>query len=161
MATRTKTGKTNSEQSVAAAELCTAAGNKYADTIKLWYNDDKHRWQVGDMVAELWLTPALALQHGHNINSVTITVMNRDHTKLYNNFAMGFDSIGMNGEGKSVIHTKFADAYAQLEKNKANIEKFLKANIDISALLNLRPFVDEFEKRANGKSLGNDGIQFD
>jgi hypothetical protein len=134
---------------------------KYTDTMKLWYNDDKHRWQVGDMLAELWLTPALAMQNGRTINSVTITVVNRGHSPLYNNFAMGFDSIGMTGEGKSVIHTKFADAYAQLGKNKANIEKFIGANIDISALLSLRPFVDEFEKRASGQSLGNDGIQFD
>jgi hypothetical protein len=69
------------------------------------------------------------------MNRVTIAAMSRDHSKMHENFAMCFDSVGMNGELESVIPIKFDDAYYQPEKNKANVEKFLKANINIGALL--------------------------
>ena len=145
----------------AEGDIPVASDKKYHSTMALWYNDVDRRWQVGDLLADIWLTPELAVSSAHNINSLQITVTNRGHTNLYNNFTMGFDSIGASGDGKSIIYTKFGDACDQLEKNKANLERFLGANVDLGILRELRPVAVEFERRAAGTSVGNDALHFD
>ena len=149
MATKTKTKESD------------AAPQKYDNAVKLFYNDEKCRWQVGEMGAEIWLNPALQVTPLHNINTLSITVLNDAPGDPHDSFSMAFDSVGMGADGREVMYTKFADAYEQLEKNKVNLERFLKAHIDISVLRGMGPLVAEFEKRADGRSPGNKALQFD
>jgi hypothetical protein len=76
-------------------------------------------------------------------------------------FSLGFDSVGMANDGKAILYEKFSDACDQLDKNKINVEKFLKAHIDLSAIRGLRPMETEFENRASGRTVGNDELTFD
>jgi hypothetical protein len=132
----------------------------YDTTLQLHCDDDAHRWKFGDLPAEIWLTPAYSPSPHHNINSILINVRNRYHSPLYRNFMLGFDSIGLAPDGREIIHTSFPDAYDQLQINKVKAEQFLGANLDISALKDLRPLVLEFERRSAAHSAGFDGLQF-
>ena len=133
----------------------------YDRTLSLKYDDDSKCWKIGNFVAEIVLTPALSVKNNHNINSISINAVNKGYDTSYNNFAMGFDSVGVDGSGAPILHTKFNDAYDQLEKNKRNIEHYLNSNIDISVLKDLRPMILEFERRADGRTSGHDELRFD
>lgn len=134
---------------------------KYDKAVKLFHDDEKYCWKIGDMDAEIRLMPALQVSPLHNINTLSITVLNNRAGGPQDSFSMAFDSVGMSEDGKEVMYTKFADAYDQLEKNKENVERFIKANIDISVLKEIGVLAGEFEKRADGRSLGNKALQFD
>jgi hypothetical protein len=101
----------------------------------------------------------MRLKSTHDVNAITINVVNRGYGGAYNNFAMGFDSIGIDENGSPILHTKFCDAFEQLKKNKSNLEKYLKVNINIDGLKSQTPVVLEFEKRADGRSPGHDELQ--
>lgn len=136
------------------------AKKHYDTTLQLHYDAGDNQWKFGDIPAEIWLTPAYSPSPHHNINSILINVRNRSHSPLYRDFALGFDSIGLAPDGREIIHTSFSDAYDQLQKNKEKAEQFLGANLDISALKDLRPLVLEFERRAASHSTGLDELQF-
>jgi hypothetical protein len=134
---------------------------KYDKEFKLGYDDREKKWMLGPFPTTILMAPALAVNVSHNINSLTITVVNKNNCQEYTNFAMGFDSIGYSESGKPVLYAKFTDAYHQMEKNMGNLEKFLHANIDIAVLMDQRPMILEFERRADGRSVGNSELAFD
>jgi hypothetical protein len=134
---------------------------RYDATLQLHYDDAHNRWKFGDLPAEIWLTPALALAPLHNINSILITLQNRGHSPAHRDCALGFDSVGLAADGRAILHASFPEAYDQLEKNKAKAEQFLQANLDISLLKDMRTLAHEFERRATAKSPGLDDLQFD
>jgi hypothetical protein len=140
-------------------EQVTQVENDYGKTLSLWYNGDAHCWQIGPFVAQVFLTPSFSIKSTHNINAITINVINRGYDGAYNNFAMGFDSVGMDEKGSPILHTKFCDAFEQLKRNKSNLERYLKVNINIDELKLQIPVVLEFEKRADGRSPGHDELQ--
>jgi hypothetical protein len=133
----------------------------YETTLKLAYDDGERRWKAGDFSVSIVMAPVLTINGSRNVNALTITVVNRNNNPSHNNFAMSFDSVGDATDGKPILYAKFEDAYSQLEKNKANLEKFLNANLDISILNDQKPMILEFERRAAGESLGNSELVFD
>ena len=133
----------------------------YDTTLTLKYNDDAKQWQIGNFVVDISLTPALFVNNSHNINAISINVTNKAYDPRFNNFAMGFDSVGADEKGAPILYTKFADALKQLEKNKENIERYLHMNLDISVLNTLTPVALEFEKRADGRTPGHEELRID
>jgi hypothetical protein len=136
---------------------------KYDKTYSLVYDNEQGTWKIGPYTATIVMSPAF---HGNinsikNINSLSIAVINRAPTDGSKEFSIGFDSVGMAEDGKCILYEKFSDACDQLDKNKVNVEKFLKANIDLSAIRGLKPMEMEFENRASGRTVGNNELTFD
>lgn len=139
----------------------TLKNDDYKTTLKLAYDEGEHGWKVGPYGATIAMAPVLAVNSSHNINGITVTVVNKGHSTDQRNFMMGFDSVGHGEDGKPVLYAKFLDAYDQLERNKKNLERYLHATIDISTLKDQKPMAVEFERRATGQSLGNNRLVFD
>lgn len=132
----------------------------YETTMKLAYDDGERTWKVGPYKATIAMGPALSTNGTHNINALTVTVVNYGHDATRRNFIMSFDSMGYAEDGKPILYAKFLDAYGQLERNKTKVERHIRGTIDISALRGLKPMAVEFERRAAGQSLGTNGIVF-
>jgi hypothetical protein len=138
-----------------------AENHSYETSLKLAYDEEEHGWKVGPYKATIVMAPVFAVNGSHNINGLTVTVVNKGHSDSQKNFMMGFDSVGHREDGKPVLYTKFEDACEQLEKNKKNLERYLHATVDISVLGDQKTMALEFEKRAAGQSLGNNRLVFD
>lgn len=134
---------------------------KHKDLLKLHYNEEKRRWQIGDFEVKMVMTPTLTINGKMNVNSFLITVINQNYSRDSKNFSMSFDSVGSEEDGSPILHTKFSNAYEQLEKNKCNLERCLGRPVDISVLLSQKPIILEFEKRADGRSPGNEELHID
>jgi hypothetical protein len=137
-------------------------GNNYETTLKLAYDEGEHGWKVGPYRTSviLCLHPKIEGIYGiYSTNAIMVILTNNGHNANLENFTNGFDSMLYKKNGRMFLYEKFEDAYAQLEKNKVNVERLIDAHIDISVLQDLKPIVLDYDEEVGEHSMAskNDG----
>jgi hypothetical protein len=143
----------------------------YETTLKLAYDREEQEWKIGPHRAIVSRTPVEDVNCISRLNGITITIINPGDSNCHMRYMASVDSMGMAEDGNPIFYEKFEDAYAQLEENMVNLERYLRAHVDISILKDQEPMrweseevgahliVEDLRKRALEEKIIREGLK--